>query len=231
MSEVYRPIPLSYVRRSQEEMRQRAKSFYEEMARRRSCRFFSDEPVPRECIELAIRAASTAPSGAHKQPWTWVVVDHPELKRKIREAAEKEEKISYEGGRMPAEWVQALVPMGTDWHKPFLETAPFLVVCFRQNYGYTDREERMTHYYVHESVGIACGLFITAIHHMGLVTLTHTPSPMNFLSSVLNRPENEKPFILFPVGYPDADATVPDLHRKTLNEVVQWNDGILPAAT
>ncbi len=205
-------------------MIEEARQFYEFMNRRRSVRFFSDEPVPRTCIEYAIRTANTAPSGAHKQPWTWVVIDKPELKRQIREAAEQEERISYEGGRMTEEWLQALAPLGTDWHKPFLETAPYIVVCFRQNYGILPDGRKETHYYVHESVGIACGLFITAIHKMGLVTLTHTPSPMNFLSKLLNRPENEKPFILFPVGYPAADATVPVLERKPWAEFVQWND-------
>jgi nitroreductase len=206
-------------------MIEKARSFYELMNRRRSVRFFSDEPVPKECIEYAVRTASTAPSGAHRQPWTWVIVDDPDIKKQIREAAEKEEYISYEGGRMTTEWLQALAPIGTDWHKPFLETAPYLVVCFRQNFGYGPANRKITHYYVHESVGIACGLFITAIHMMGLVTLTHTPSPMNFLSQILRRPDNEKPFILFPVGYPARDATVPDLTRKSLDEVVQWNDG------
>ncbi len=209
-------------------MLERARVFFELMNQRRSVRFFSDEPVPRECIETAIRAASTAPSGAHKQPWTWVIVDDPLLKRQIREAAEKEEYQSYEGGRMTSEWLEALAPIGTDWHKPFLETAPYLVVCFRQNYDVSEEGRKITHYYVHESVGIACGLFIAAIHNMGLVTLTHTPSPMNFLSRILNRPENEKPFILFPVGYPAPDATVPTLERKSLAEIVQWNDGKTP---
>ncbi len=221
----YRPIPLEFVRKSGPEMISEAEEFYTHMDRRRSVRFFSDEPVPRECIEFAIRTASTAPSGAHKQPWTFVVVDDPELKKQIRGAAEQEEKTSYEGGRMTPEWLEALTPLGTDWHKPFLETAPYLVICFRQNYGLKENGEKITHYYVHESVGIACGFFITAIHTMGLATLTHTPSPMNFLSKLLNRPENEKPFILFPIGYPAKDATVPDLKRKPLEQIVQWNDG------
>lgn len=221
----FRHLPFSIAHVAAREMLDRARSFYEQMDRRRSVRFFSDEPVPRECIEYAVRVASTAPSGAHKQPWTWVIVDNPDIKKRIREAAEKEERISYEGGRMTSEWLEALAPLGTDWRKPFLEIAPYLVVCFRQNFGLGTGGRKVTHYYVHESVGIACGLFITAIHLMGLVTLTHTPSPMNFLSQILKRPENEKPFILFPVGYPASDATVPDLKRKPLHEVVQWNDG------
>jgi iodotyrosine deiodinase len=217
------PIHFEFERKPSAVMVQDAKQFYAHMDRRRSVRFFSDDPVPRECIEYAIRTANTSPSGAHKQPWTWVVVDDPKLKKEIREAAEKEERISYEDGRMTPEWLEALAPLGTDWHKPFLEKAPYLVICFRQNYGMKENGEKITHYYVHESVGIACGLFIAAIHTMGLVTLTHTPSPMNFLSQILNRPENEKPFILFPVGYPAVDASVPDLKRKSLVEIIQWN--------
>jgi nitroreductase len=223
--ETYPHIPYAVHPLPEKEMIEKAKKFYERMNRRRSLRFFSDKPVPRECIEYAIRTAGTAPSGAHKQPWTFVIVDDPILKKQIRDAAEEEERISYEDGRMPPEWLEALAPLGTDWHKPFLETAPYLVVCFRQNYGLKENGDKITHYYVHESVGIACGLFIAAIHTMGLVTLTHTPSPMHFLSKILNRPENEKPFILFPVGYPSSDATVPDLKRKPLEEIIQWNDG------
>lgn len=221
----YPHIPLVYEPIPETDMLEEARGFFEHMNRRRSVRFFSDKPVPRACIEYAIRTANTAPSGAHKQPWTFVVVDRPELKKQIREAAEAEEKISYEDGRMTPEWLDALAPLGTDWHKPFLEIAPYLVVCFRQNYGLKENGDKITHYYVHESVGIACGLFIAAIHTMGLVTLTHTPSPMHFLSEILNRPESEKPFILFPVGYPSKDATVPDLKRKSLNDIVQWNEG------
>ncbi|MCK6542749.1 nitroreductase family protein [bacterium] len=224
MSEPFKHIPLPFERQSESQMIEEARRFCEHMNRRRSVRFFSNQAVPRACIEYAIRTANTAPSGAHKQPWTWVVIDRPDLKKQIREAAENEERISYEGGRMTEEWLQALAPLGTDWHKPFLEIAPYIVVCFRQNYGLRPDGRKETHYYVHESVGIACGLFIAAIHTMGLVTLTHTPSPMNFLSKLLNRPENEKPFILFPVGYPAEDATVPDLERKPLAKIIQWND-------
>ena len=216
-------IPFRFARRTPAQMIRRARSFYQEMNRRRSVRFFSADPVPRECIEYAIRAASTAPSGAHKQPWTWVAVDEPAIKREIRIAAEKEEHENYVGGRMSPEWIEALLPLGTDWHKPFLEVAPFLVVCFAQSYGLGPSGERVKHYYVQESVGIACGLFIAAIHDMGLATLTHTPSPMSFLARILERPENEKPFLLFPVGYPAKDATVPDLKRKALEAVSRWN--------
>jgi nitroreductase len=202
-----------------DEMEARAFSFYQELDGRRSVRDFAPDPVPRRLIELAIATASTAPSGAHRQPWRFVAVDDPDTKRRIREAAEREERISYLGGRMPPEWLEALRPLGTDWHKPFLEIAPWLVVVFAELHGVTESGEKRKNYYVKESVGIACGLFLGALHHMGLATLTHTPSPMAFLSEILERPPHEKPFILFPVGYPAPDATVPDLRRKSLDEV------------
>ncbi len=192
------------------------------MESRRSVRAFSSEPVPRELIEIAIRTASTAPSGAHRQPWKFVAVADPALKREIRAAAESEEYESYIGGRMPEEWLEALAPLGTSWEKPFLETAPWLVVVFEELYGLDAEGRKRKNYYPKESVGIACGLFIAALHHMGLATLTHTPSPMAFLSRLLDRPVNEKPFILFPVGYPAADAEVPDLRRKSLEDVALW---------
>lgn len=195
------------------------------MEARRSVRHFAPDPVPREAIELALRTASTAPSGAHRQPWRFVVVDAPAVKREIREAAEKEEYESYVGGRMPPEWLLALEPLGTDWHKPFLESAPWLVVVFAELYGVEPDGSKRKNYYVKESVGIACGLFVAAIHWMGLATLTHTPSPMRFLNQILGRPENEKPFILFPVGYPAEGCEVPDLTRKGLDEVAFWNPG------
>lgn len=195
------------------------------MEARRSVRHFAPDPVPRQAIELAIRTASTAPSGAHRQPWRFVVVDDPAVKSEIREAAEKEEYESYVGGRMPPEWLLALEPLGTDWRKPFLEEAPFLVVVFSELYGLEQDGSKRKNYYVKESVGIACGLFVTAIHWMGLATLTHTPSPMRFLNVILGRPENEKPFILFPVGYPAEGCEVPDLTRKGLDEVALWNPG------
>jgi len=197
-----------------------ARAVHEEMDARRSVRMFSDELVPREAIEYAIRAASTAPSGAHRQPWTFVLVGDPETKRQIRVAAEQEERENYEGGRLPPEWRAALEPLGTDWEKPFLEVAPWLVIVFEQRYGIGEDGERSHNYYVKESVGIACGMFITALHRSGLVTLTHTPSPMAFLSRLLGRPDNERPFILFPVGYPAEDARVPDLERKPLDEIM-----------
>ena len=202
----------------------RAAEFYELMNRRRSVRFFSADPVPRDCIEYAVRAAGTAPSGAHRQPWHFVIVDDEEIKRSIRDAAEREERDNYDH-RFSKEWLEALAALGTDWHKPFLEEAPYLVVVFKESYGLTEDGRKTNNYYVNESVGIACGIFISALHSMGLVTLTHTPSPMGFLSRLLNRPSNEKPYILFPVGYPSDDATVPDLRRKSLEEFVQWNDG------
>lgn len=204
-------------------MLRRATAFYDLMNRRRSVRFFSADPVPRACIEAAIRTASTAPSGAHQQPWTWVAVDRASLKREIRLGAEEEERRNYLGGRMSPEWRAALRPLGTGWEKPFLEIAPYLVICFAQSYGLSKTGGRVRHYHVQESVGIACGLFIAALHDMGLVTLTHTPSPMGFLARILRRPANERAYLLFPVGYPADDATVPDLRRKGLKAVMRWN--------
>jgi nitroreductase len=198
----------------------RAERIFAEMDQRRSVRMFSPEPVPREAIELAIRTASTAPSGAHRQPWTFVVIDDPEKKRAIREAAEEEERTNYEGGRLPDHWLKALEPLGTDWHKEYLETAPWIVVIFEQRYGIGPDSEQQKNFYVKESVGIACGLFIAAIHQMGLATLTHTPSPMAFLTKLLERPKNERPFALLPIGYPAADCEVPDITRKDLNQVM-----------
>ena len=205
-----------------DETRRRAESFFELMDRRRSLRHFSGEPVPRELIETAIRTASTAPSGAHRQPWQFVVVGDPGIKHQIRVAAEAEERKSYEE-RMPDEWLQALAPLGVDWHKPFLEIVPWIVVVFEELYGFDEEGRKRKNYYVRESVGIACGLFIAALHNMGLATLTHTPSPMGFLRDILGRPKNEKPYILFPIGYPAPDAEVPDLRRKTLEEVSIWD--------
>ncbi len=215
-------IPLEFSRLGEEEMVSRAREFCALMQRRRSVRFISSEPIPRECVELAVRTAATAPSGAHRQPWRFVIVDDPDLKREIREAAETEERENYEH-RFPPDWLEALSALGTDWNKEFLEHAPYLVIVFKQSYGVDSDGEKVNNYYVNESVGIACGLFIAALHNMGLATLTHTPSPMGFLSRLLGRPANEKPYILFPIGYPAADATVPDLKRKSMEEVVQWN--------
>jgi nitroreductase len=214
----YRPPRLD-----ETEMRRRAETFHDFMKLRRSVRHFSPDPVPRDLIELAIRAASTAPSGANRQPWKFVAVSDPEIRREIRIAAEREERISYEGGRMPPEWIEALEPLGTSWKKPYLEIAPWLVVVFEEVSGVNEDGRARKNYYVKESVGIACGMFIAAIHQMGLVTLTHTPSPMGFLREILERPKNERPFILFPIGHPAPDAMVPDIRRKSLEEVSLWN--------
>ena len=202
-----------------------AREVLDEMGSRRSVRDFSQRAVPRSMIETAIMCASSAPSGAHKQPWTFVVVDDPAVKRQIRLAAEEEEKVNYEGGRLPPHWREDLEPLGTDWRKPFLETVPWIVVVFEQRYGTRPDGSRQHHYYVKESVGIACGMFIDALHRMGLSTLTHTPSPMAFLRALLGRPDNERPFILFPIGYAADDCRVPDLTRKTLDEVMVEVDG------
>ena len=213
-------VPLDFQRRPLAEMLERAESFTTDMQRRRTTRHFSTEPVPRELIEHAIRTAGTAPSGAHQQPWTFVAVSDPELKRRIREAAEREEAINYDG-RMPPEWLEALAPLGTDMHKAHLTEAPWVVVLFRQLQGITSEGKR-TYYYTQESCGIAAGFFIAAAHHMGLATLTHTPTPMGFLGKLLERPSNEKAMLVMPVGYPAPDAKVPDLRRKTLEEFSVW---------
>ncbi len=214
-------LPLEFERLSQPEMLGRARQHLGLMKKRRSVRDLAPDPVPRQLIELAISTASSAPSGANRQPWKFVAISDPKLKAEIRRAAEKEEKTSYQG-RMPDEWLEALRPLGTDWRKPFLETAPWIVVVFAEAHGINRDGTRRKNYYVAESVGIACGLFITAIHNMGLVTLTHTPSPMGFLSKILERPPNERPYILFPVGYPAPEAKVPDIAKKSLEEVVVW---------
>ena len=220
----YKPISYEFEILEQAEMVRRGRQFSELMSRRRSVRDFSTEAPPRECVELAIRTAASAPSGAHRQPWKFVIVDDPALKKAIREAAEEEERENYEN-RFPPEWIEALAALGTSGEKPFLEEAPYLVVVFKESYGVDDAGGKITNYYVNESVGIACGMFIVALHNMGLVTLTHTPCPMGFLSQLLNRPPNEKPYILFPVGYPAAGAKVPDLKRKSFEEVVEMNGG------
>ncbi|MEX1297074.1 MAG: nitroreductase family protein [Candidatus Limnocylindrales bacterium] len=222
MPEEDRRRPYRPVRFEPSQMDARARAFYAEMDGRRSVRAFSPEPVPRRLIELAIRTASTAPSGAHQQPWTFVAVSDPETKRRIRSAAEAEERRSYES-RMSEEWLDAVAPLGTGWCKPYLEIAPWLVVLFELVHGTFPDGRHRKHYYVRESVGIAAGVFITAIHHMGLATLTHTPSPMGFLSTILARPRGERPFALFPVGHPAADATVPDLARKSLDQVAVFD--------
>lgn len=198
---------------------EKSKAFYEMMDKRRSLRFFSSRPVAREVIENIIMTASSAPSGAHKQPWTFCVVEDAVVKAKIRAAAEEEEYTNY-NGRMSDEWLKDLAPFGTDWHKPFLEIAPYLIVIFKKSYDWDTDGKQTKNYYVTESVGIAAGFLLAAIHQAGLVSLTHTPSPMNFLQKILNRPENERPFLLIPVGYPTDDAVVPNISRKTLEEVL-----------
>jgi nitroreductase len=195
-----------------------SQDFFENLDGRRSIREFSDKPVDIRVIENAIKAASTAPSGAHKQPWTFCVVSNTELKHKIREAAEVEEKQNY-ASRMSERWLEDLEPFGTNWEKPFIDIAPYIVILFKRAYEVIDGEKR-NNYYVNESVGIAAGMFIAAIHDAGLCTLTHTPSPMNFLSKVLDRPENERAFLLMPVGHADENAEVPDIKRKGIEDIM-----------
>lgn len=202
------------------EMFHRSREFHEYMEGRRSLREFSSRPVDQAIIRELILTASTAPSGAHRQPWTFCAVADPLIKSRIRTEAEKEEKESYEG-RMSEEWLEDLAPLGTDWHKPFLEIAPWLIIVFRKPWDFRDGSKRQN-YYVNESVGIACGFLLAAIRQAGLVALTHTPSPMNFLAEILSRPENEKPYLLIPVGYPPEEAKVPDLKRKSEEEVIRW---------
>jgi nitroreductase len=202
-------------------MLDRAASLLSEMNTRRSCRSFSDEPVPRELIERVIAVGHSAPSGANRKPWRFVAIDDPSIKREIRLAAEIEERESYDH-RMPREWLEALEPIGTNAEKPFLEIAPWLVVMFRIDWEEVDRQ-RVSNYYPAESAGIAAGFFLMACHQVGLATLTHTPSPMKFLREILGRPVNEKPFLLMPVGFPAADGAVPDLIKKPLSEALQWN--------
>lgn len=197
---------------------EQSRLYFEQLNRRRSVRHISSSPVSREVIENCLKTASTAPSGAHKQPWTFCVVSNPELKSRIRAAAEEEEYNSYHG-RMSESWLQDLAPLGTDWQKPFLESAPYLIIVFKRVYEFGENREKKNNYYVNESVGIACGFLISAIHQAGLVTLTHTPSPMNFLSKLLKRPENERPYLLLPVGLPAENVYVPDINRKPLEEV------------
>ncbi len=211
-------VRLQFERLTPEEQTRRAAEFHERMLSRRTVRRFSDEAVPFELIETAVRTAATAPSGANQQPWQFVVVSDPGLKREIRIAAEAEEKTNYEQ-RFPEEWLEALEPFDTDWHKEFLETVPYLIVVFRLDYGMEGGHKRK-HYYAGESVGIATGFLLAALHMAGLATLTHTPSPMGFLARILERPPNERPFLLIPVGYPAADATVPDIRKKDLDEVL-----------
>ncbi len=214
-------MPLEFRSYPEEEMRSRAWALYAEMRRRRSVRDFSPRPVPRTVIEACLRTAGSAPSGANKQPWHFVVVTDPALKRRIREAAEEEERAFYTR-RAPEDWLQDLAPLGTGPEKPFLEVAPCLIAIFAQAYGVDSQGRRHKHYYVSESVGIATGFLIAALHHAGLACLTHTPSPMRFLNTILERPSNERPFLLLVVGYPAEDAQVPRIRRKRLREFVTW---------
>jgi nitroreductase len=213
-------IPLVHTPPSEQEQIQRAKSFLDLCNRRRTVREFSSRPVSKEVLECILKTAGTAPSGANKQPWQFVVVAEPALKHEIRVAAEAEERESYEK-RMPQEWLDDLAALGTDWHKEFLEVAPVLIVVFSVAYT-KEGEKTRKNYYVKESVGIASGFLLAAIHNAGLVSLTHTPSPMEFLQKILNRPDNEKPFLLIPVGYPKEGTSVPNIHRKQLDDFVMW---------
>lgn len=213
-------IPYDALRFTQEEQLSRAREFHLLCERRRSVREFSPRPVPRELLDAVLRTAGTAPSGANKQPWHFVVVTDPALKKEIRSAAEKEERESYEH-RMPPEWLEDLAALGTDWHKEFLEVAPALIAIFSVEYEKSDDRVRK-HYYVKESVGLAAGFLLAAIHNAGLVSLTHTPSPMDFLRNILGRPANERPFLLIPVGYPAEGVSVPDIHRKDPGQFIEW---------
>jgi iodotyrosine deiodinase len=221
-------VPLEFARLPESTMLERAESFYNLMNTRRSVRFFSSDPVPKKLIELAILTAGTAPSGAHMEPWTFVAIDSADLKARIRAAAEAEELETY-SRRLSDEWRGALAPLGTDHVKEHITDAPWVVVLFKQKYGINNGinsgGSHRKHYYVTESAGIAAGLFVAALHHMGLATLTHTPNPMQFLAQILERPKNEEAMLLFPVGFPSRDALVPDLQRKKLEEIVQWNQG------
>jgi nitroreductase len=212
-------VPLAFERLPVDEQRRRAAEFLDRMKSRRSARMFSSEPAPIDLIEAAIRVAASAPSGANQQPWRFVVVADPELKREIRIAAEAEEKENYER-RFPEEWLEALEPFDTDWHKSFLEIAPYLIVVFRIDYGVDEAGAKTKHYYVSESVGIATGFLLAALHLAGLATLVHTPSPMGFLARILERPANERPFLLIPVGYPADGATAPAIAKKGIEEVI-----------
>jgi nitroreductase len=215
----YSHVPLVFERFPEIEQCNRAHDFFTRMQTRRTVRTFSSEPVPYNLIETAIRTAATAPSGANQQPWRFVVVSDPQLKREIRIAAEAEEKQNYER-RFPDEWLEALEPFATDWHKEFLEIAPYVIAVFRIDYGIDENGNKRKHYYAGESVGIATGFLLAALHLAGLATLVHTPSPMGFLAKILDRPPNERPYLLIPVGYPAAGATVPALTKKNLDEVL-----------
>lgn len=213
--------PLAFAPRVPDDMLRRSQDFLALMAKRRTVRDYSDKPVPREIIANAVRTAALAPSGANQQPWTFVCMSDPAAKARIRVAAEEEEKAFYDG-RAGGEWLEALRHLGTDWRKPFLETAPWLIAIFGQRYGTAPDGRKVKHYYVPESVGIASGFLIAALHNAGLATLTHTPSPMGFLNDICGRPESEKAYILLVAGYPAEDCTVPAIAKKTLDEVSVW---------
>jgi iodotyrosine deiodinase len=220
----YPTVPLDQYREYPiEEMRSRLDAFYTDIDRRRTVREFSDRPVPRDIIETALKVANTAPSGANLQPWHFAVVSGPETKKKIREAAEVEEREFYDH-RATEEWLAALEPLGTNDHKPFLETAPYLIAVFLQKFAYLPDGRKVKHYYPAESTGLATGMLITALHMAGLATLTHTPSPMKFLNEILGRPKSERPFLLLVAGYPADDAQVPDIKRKSLEEYSSFID-------
>lgn len=212
-------IPHPRIELADDERIARATAFLQAARQRRTVREFSPDPIPLEALELAIEAAASAPSGANQQPWTFVVVTNPEVKKQIRAAAENEEYDNYHG-RMPDKWLRALAPLETGWHKPFLEIAPALIVVFKHDYGLDADGRHITHYYVNESVGIACGYLLAALTAAGLATLTHTPSPMGFLRDILGRPKNEKPYLLIPVGHPAEGCRVPDIRKKSLDEVM-----------
>ena len=214
-------IPLRFVSRRADDIRERARDFRALMSTRRSVRDFAPDPVDRAVIADCVMTAATSPSGAHQQPWTFVCIADAAVKRRIRLAAEEEERIFY-GGRAGPEWLDALAPLGTDADKPFLETAPWLIAVFAQRYGEGEDGARHKHYYVPESVGMACGLLVTALHNAGLAALTHTPAPMGFLNEICGRPENEKPVMLFVIGFPARDARVPAIERKSLDAVTSW---------
>ncbi len=220
-SKPFNSISLNFTELPEDDMRRRAIEIRDELQRRRTVREFSGRPVPREIIEACLRAAGSAPNGANLQPWHFVAISDPEIKRKIRLAAEEEEREFYHG-RAPQEWLDALAPLGTDPNKPFLEIAPYLIAIFAQSYGLLPDGRKVKNYYVTESVGIATGMLITALHHAGLATLTHTPSPMSFLNGILGRPENERPFLLLVVGLPAPDARVPAITKKSLEEIATF---------
>lgn len=214
-------IPFSRERYSDEEIAKRTKEFFNWADERRSVRDYTSEPIPREVMENLIMTGSTAPSGAHKQPWTFCLISNAQLKSKLRVLAEEEEKKSYEG-RMSDEWLEDLAPLGTDWEKEFIDVAPWIVIIMKRPFEYQEDGSKRQNYYVNESVGLAAGFFLMAVHNAGLVALTHTPSPMNFIAKALDRPNNERPFLLIPVGHPAKNAEVPDIRRKEKEDVIAF---------